>query len=165
MDTDIIFESDSIKIVGKIGNGITVDGGEDSGVTGTSQKGLAGVHGKAMQTVHSPYDICGVLGESVALSPGSTGVRGKSTSGDGIHGSSQEGYGGHFEGFLAPLRLEPSNASGPPTTDTIEPFRRHMVGELYVDNAGVLYFCTASGTPANPPGTWTAGTWKRVQLV
>ena len=34
-------------------------------------------------------------------------------------------------------------------------FYAHNIGELYVDNQGVLYFCVASGTP---------GTWKTVQL-
>src|SRR5262249_12515551 len=32
----------------------------------------------------------------------------------------------------------------------------HNMGELYVDNQGVLYFCMAGGTP---------GSWKKVQLV
>ena len=59
-------------------------------------------------------------------------------------------YGGHFRGVTAPLRLEPSRSQGPPNSGT------HLVGEFYIDNQGVLYFCVASGTP---------GTWKKVQLA
>jgi hypothetical protein len=47
-----------------------------------------------------------------------------------------------------------SNTAGSPTTG------HHVMGELYLDNQGVLYFCVADGTTANP-----AGTWKQVQLV
>ncbi|MGA9152482.1 MAG: hypothetical protein WBZ36_18050 [Candidatus Nitrosopolaris sp.] len=69
---------------------------------------------------------------------------------DGIVANGNNGYGGSFKGTLAPLKLEPSGAAGSPTTSA------HAVGELYVDVNGVLYFCTANGTP---------GTWKTVQLV
>jgi hypothetical protein len=58
--------------------------------------------------------------------------------------------GGSFQGTIAPLRLVPSTTAGKPTTG------KHFVGELYVDQPGVLYYCTASGTP---------GTWEQVQLI
>ena len=60
------------------------------------------------------------------------------------------GYGGSFRGGLAPLKLEPSISQGPPTDGT------HSMGEFYVDNQGVLYFCVTDGTP---------GTWKTVTLT
>ena|SRR5215831_8008724 len=104
-------------------------GSSDSGagLTGTSSSGT------------------GVVGRGI----GDTGVRG--TGGlVGVHGSSTRGLGGDFSGGLAPLRLQPADTQGSPTSGT------HSTGEFYVDNQGALYFCIANGTP---------GTWKRVQLV
>ena len=71
-------------------------------------------------------------------------VIGVNENGTGVAGESDTGYGGSFTGGVAPLILGPSSASGPPNGGT------HKMGELYVDANGVLYFCTASGTP----GTW-----------
>jgi hypothetical protein len=61
-----------------------------------------------------------------------------------IEGENATGYGGKFSGGLAPLRLVPSGSANAPTSGT------HQAGELYVDNAGKLFFCTVAGTP----GTW-----------
>ena len=74
-----------------------------------------------------------------------TGVKGISIAPGG-----SGGYGGDFEGELAPVWLRPSKTKGSPSTGA------HNMGELYVDNQGVLYFCVAGGTP---------GSWKKVQLV
>jgi hypothetical protein len=57
---------------------------------------------------------------------------------------SPQGYGGHFTGGRAPLRLDPGPIAGAPTTGN------HQKGELYVDNAGSLFFCKADGVP----GPW-----------
>ena len=112
-----------------------------------------GVHGQGANGVHGN-----------ALIPAGSGVWGENKSGDGVlgdgingvHGkSSGRGYGGVFEGGLAPLRLLPSHNQGPPTGPDL-----HHMGEFYLDNLGVLYFCVADGTAAKP-----AGTWKKVQLV
>ena len=51
---------------------------------------------------------------------------------------------------LAPIRLNPSSTSNAPTSGN------HKMGELFVDNAGILYYCTQDGTP---------GIWRKVQLV
>jgi hypothetical protein len=98
----------------------------------------------------------GVRGEA-ATPPGTSlftpaaGCSGENSgSGNGVYGYSSGGYGGLFNGGLAPLCIQPSNTQGPPASGA------HNMGELYVDTNGVLYFCTASGTP---------GTWKIVQLV
>jgi hypothetical protein len=69
------------------------------------------------------------------------GVVGESTNGNGVVGKSTVGYGGDFAGGLAPLKLEPSDTPGSPTSGT------HSMGEFYVDSQGVLYFCVANGTP------------------
>ena len=53
-------------------------------------------------------------------------------------------YGGEFFGGLAELRLRPGGAA--PITLT----NAHQAGELYEDEAGILWLCVAAGTP----GTW-----------
>ena len=89
----------------------------------------------------------GVLGASGT----GIGVLGVSASGDGVFGLSEgDGYGGHFSGKRAPLRLQPADISGRPTTGN------HQRGELFVDKNGDLFFCTGDGRP---------GTWSRVQLT
>jgi hypothetical protein len=93
--------------------------------------------------------VSGVLGRTFDSS-NAVGVAGFGTNGSGVYGNSTNKYGGDFQGGLTPLKLEPSSTSGSPTTGT------HSMGEFYVDNQGVLYFCTANGTP---------GTWKAVMLA
>ena len=53
-------------------------------------------------------------------------------------------YGGEFFGGLAEVRLRPGGAA--PITLT----NAHQVGELYEDQDGTLWICTAAGAP----GTW-----------
>ena len=77
------------------------------------------------------------------------GVAGVSTIGGGVYGEGGT-YGGDFIGTRAAVRLRPQGAAGKPTGGS------HLRGELLCDSAGVLWFCTASGTP---------GTWKQVRLV
>jgi hypothetical protein len=138
------------------------------GVTGRSQRGVAvlgiaeandGVVGQANMPGCS-----GVVGEnafnprSITKSRGSSqiaGVTGRANSGWGIGvvGQSEAGtglsgtggfYGAILHGGRAPLRLIPAKRLGSPTTG------RHLVGELYVDSGGNLFFCKATGRP----GTW-----------
>src|SRR5262249_50742811 len=96
----------------------------------------------------------GVQGSSQVA--GKSGVwghnEGEQAGGFGVYGNSGRGYGAGFQGGLAPLLLVPSNVRGSPTAAT----GNHVMGELYVDSEGDLYFCKQAGTP---------GTWKRVQLV
>ena len=74
------------------------------------------------------------------------GVRGESSStGVGVVGVSTSGIGITATGGLAPIQLQPAAGSGEPSTGT------HARGELFVDNSGDLFLCTASGSP----GTWT----------
>jgi hypothetical protein len=121
------------------GTGVSGDSTSGYGVVGSSNGGT-GVYGSDIST-----------GDGVAaVSVNGTGVLATSKSGSGVRAVSSTGYGGEFQGGLAPLKLEPSSASGSPTTST------HSAGEFYVDNQGVLYFCTADGTP---------GTWKAVVLA
>jgi hypothetical protein len=97
--------------------------------------------------------ISDIIKERVCVSSrraNGNGVYGVSKNASGVCGTSTNKYGGDFFGGLAPLRLEPSNTAGSPTTGA------HGAGELYVDINGVLYFCTADGTP---------GTWKTVMLA
>jgi len=73
---------------------------------------------------------------------GATNAAGKTQI--GIYGSSFSGYGASFQGGRAPLFLTPSATTGAPTAGT------HNAGEVYVDSAGKLFYCNATGTP----GTW-----------
>jgi hypothetical protein len=94
----------------------------------------------------------GVFGDNTLLKGAAFGVSGRSVSpqGAGVNGFSDSGYGGHFSGGRAPLRLQPAATPGRPTTGN------HQVGELFVDGKGDLFFCKGSGMP---------GTWFRVQLT
>ena len=109
------------------------------GVVGLSQ-GSAGVYGTS--------DVDGAPGGGVVgvdtSTTGSSGVSGQSTTGTGVTAVSTDGYGTVTTGGLAPLLLTPASSAGAPTTGA------HMVGELYTDSAGSLFYCVAHGTP----GTW-----------
>jgi hypothetical protein len=136
--------------------------------TGTS------AHGPALAGYRSPTDgatasfaqDCGVLGQSdfegkagvIGWSgPGGPGVSGvsdtyygtfgRSTSGAGVSGEIDvdgTGVGGRFAGGRAQLLLVPGTTAGAPT------LQEHFMGEVYLDSLGVLFLCTARGTP----GTW-----------
>jgi hypothetical protein len=126
---------------GHSSNGIGVYGIAD----GTS---LVGVQGYANSTTNP--NVSGVLGTAQA----GTGVQGNSVSGYGVYatsssqtavyGFSASVYGAFFQGGRAPIVLAPSLTAGAPTSD------EHLVGELYVDSAGIIWSCTVRGTP----GTW-----------
>jgi hypothetical protein len=90
----------------------------------------------------------GVLGQSGAAGPdlGVAGVSGTSNTAPGVAGSSGSNYGGLFSGGRASLRLVPASTQGAPTAAS----GGHLVGELFVDSDGNLFFCKAAGTP----GTW-----------
>jgi len=144
-------------VVGKGNIGVHGLANGGSGVLGESNIG-PGVYGKAI-------DGIGVFAESQSndgLSAGTnntlsnssnaikgvaagngTGVFGLSDgTGVGVTGSSQSGIGGYFKSQeSSQLALEPSSTSGVPTTGN------HLMGELFLDNTGVLYFCIQNGKP------------------
>lgn len=62
----------------------------------------------------------------------------------GVFALSSNGLGGYFSGGRAALLLAPSGND--PRTSPIN----HATGELYMDNAGNLWYCVAAGNP----GTW-----------
>lgn len=72
--------------------------------------------------------------------------------GEGIalSGVSTDGYGGQFEGGMAPVRLVPAaEPVTPPPGDLTEAAPTgdaHLAGELYVDSDGNLWFNTADGS-------------------
>jgi hypothetical protein len=165
---------------GKGGSGVTgrTASAEGFGVFGFSDAGGIGVKGFSNSNdgivgvssgdrksgvfgdyVNKERDGSGVTGRTVSprgsgvfgfSDAGGIGVRGFSNSNDGVLGFSDNGYGGHFRGGRAPLRLQPATESGHPTTGN------HQRGELYVDGKGDLFFCKDDGTP---------GIWFRVQLT
>lgn len=110
------------------------------GAIAVSGRGSIGVQGTSSEKgtlVPTP----GVWGEHLA---GGTGVLGTSAGPGSVGVFGTGGYGGELNGTQAPLRLDPSNSAGQPTTGN------HLVGEFYVDSTGALYYCRSTGTP----GTW-----------
>jgi hypothetical protein len=130
-----------------------------------------------MGLANGPFGVIGILGGPSGLpslnagvlgdtsNDNEAGVVGSSSGGPGLYaitgGNGQSGvvggdvsktggYGGYFQGGLAPILLVPAGAAGPPTSGT------HAQGELYVDANAVLYICTAAGTP---------GTWQQIMTV
>jgi len=133
------------------GNGFGVAGDTTSSAATVSDLAYAraGVFGRNNGTG------AGVLGLSVkgdgdgVWGNGKVGVRGTSVNGHGLFGDGGSGYGGQFKGTRAQLRLTPTGRIGKPTTGS------HQIGELYLDQVGSLFICTAAGTP---------GTWKKVTV-
>jgi hypothetical protein len=127
--------------------------GGATGVTGVCDS-TYGVHGESKNGFgvwgHSDNNtgvggvggVYGVWGKNVSTG---IGVYGENDStGSGVTGVSTGGLGGVFTGGRAPLLLTPAGAAGPPTSGS------HARGEVYVDSNGLLFSCTASGTP----GSW-----------
>jgi hypothetical protein len=123
---------------GLSGNGFGVHGDSDAN---TGVAGVGGIYGVWGKNVSSGT---GVYGENDGSG---YGVYGYSTNNIGIWGNSPNGVGGQFGGGKAPLLLLPAGTAGPPTSGS------HYLGELYVDGNGILFSCTANGTP---------GAWRRL---
>jgi hypothetical protein len=131
------------------GNGVKGASKSNDGVVGISDSlNRSGVFGFNSKT--SGGFAFGVFGRCDA--PQETGVSGRNDAenGDAVSGFSPKGYGGHFIGGRAPLRLDPANAIGPPTSGS------HQSGEFFVDRNGDLFYCKQGGTP---------GAWFRIALV
>jgi hypothetical protein len=151
----VIGTSDTrVGVTGSSGNSVGVfgiSGGsgphvDPSGVIGTSDTHV-GVSGSPGSTV----GVFGISGQRSGPSVGIAGVLGTSdqTNVSGIAGSSAHGYGGRFAGGLAPIRLDPANTTGHPKVGS----GLHLKGELFLDNAGMLFLCVKDGDP---------GGWVRV---
>ena len=128
-------------------NGFSVNGNavkgrseKNDGVVGLSDSlNKSGVLGFNSQT--SGGFAFGVFGRCDA--PEGAGVSGRNDAenGDAVSGFSPNGYGGHFLGGRAPLRLAPASIVGPPTSGS------HQRGEFFVDSSGDLFYCKIDGTP------------------
>ena len=146
------------------GVGVGVGGDSDSGIGVWGQSDLgAGVHGSSTGGPGVSGDSGkgpGMLGTSVSghgltgvsttgagaygFSTSGPGVSGGSENGPGVSGRSTSGRGGVFFGGAAQVRLIPATTKGKPVTGA------HQAGDLFLDNAAVLFICTKGGTP----GTW-----------
>lgn len=88
------------------------------------------------------------LGVANSAGPQQVGVVGwsRKANGTGVVGFTgpSGAYGGEFFGGVAEVRLRPGGAA------PITLANAHQVGELYEDETGTLWICTAGGTP----GTW-----------
>lgn len=91
-------------------------------------------------TYGAGHSIAGDTPDGVGNTVAATWGRHKGD-GAGIGGISVRGYGGEFEGGKASVRLIPNDSTGAPTTGD------HLSGELFMDDSGALFLCTADGTP------------------
>ena len=127
---------------------IEADGGQAVGVRGSS----FGNHGIVGQSVLG-VGVHGIANVNDTPFGDRPGVLGEAIFGNGVEGTSRDGYGGQFGGGRAAVRLVPSNGVGPP------PDGEHEMGELVLDSAGDLHLCVV----ATPVGG--AATWKKVALI
>jgi hypothetical protein len=123
-------------VLGHVGSGPAVP---------STQAGVAGQAGGFPGVVGVSDTNPGVYGTSTS----GTGVRGNSGTGPGVIGHSSGGYGVEAGGGKAQLYLVPSGSVGAPKSGS------HSVGEVFLDKAGSLFVCVATGTP---------GTWKRINV-
>lgn len=114
------------------------------GVVTAANNGSHAVFGATSGGGHS------IAGDTPADAAGPGGVGPNTTAatwgrhggvGAGIGGVSAEGYGGEFIGGRSHIRLiqDDTAPAGPPTTGD------HLLGELYADGAGDLFYNTADG--------------------
>lgn len=119
--------------------------------TSTNLSYGAAIKGQAIQSPAS--GVLGINGSSgigvSGFSDSGIGVNGKTTSGTALKGVSDNGFGLEVSAPRAQLRLTSLPARTAPTEDT----SAHVRGDVVVDGAGILWFCTADGTP---------GTWRRL---
>lgn len=89
--------------------------------------------------------LVGTIGDEA--NPGNAILGTTPGTGAGLAGVSAGGYGGEFEGGVAPIRLVPPAPA--PDADVVEAAPEgdaHLAGELYVDSAGDLWFNKADGS-------------------
>jgi hypothetical protein len=115
---------------------LNVQSGDETAANDTILNNVFNSAGTALLGVASGNGNQGIGIIGWSKKPGGTGLVGF-TGGAGA-------YGGEFFGGLAEVRLRPGGAA--PITLT----NAHQVGELYEDQDGTLWICTAAGTP----GTW-----------
>jgi hypothetical protein len=157
----------AVKATTVSGTGVSATTSSGTGVEATSTTGTAlaakttsgtaitadSLHGNAV-SAHGDT-AAGTFGAGVQAS-GDVAVvaRGTTVGIDATaNGTAVSGYadkvGGEFAGKEAPIRMIKASTPGAPTSGV------HHAGELYVDSAGLLFYCTADGTP---------GTWHKVRL-
>jgi hypothetical protein len=126
------------------GFGVYGEGGV--GVYGTSE--TANYAAVAGRHTGSGYGVSGEgAGDGTAGVVGHHNGNGDAVRGENANGTALAGigaYGARLEGTTAQLHLVPGGSAGRPGSGA------HKAGELYLDSAGALFVCIASGTP----GTW-----------
>jgi hypothetical protein len=134
--------NDKSKAIAAYGSGISVTtdkvDGTGNGITVHSNT----KPGSSVKAVDATAD------QAVVAHGTSVGVDSSATK-TAVQARSYTGYGAELAGAKAPLRLDPGQAAGAPTSGP------HQRGELYVDSQGHLFLCLADGTP---------GTWREVAL-
>jgi hypothetical protein len=152
-----------IGVLGTSGSSIGAYGSSSSGVgvRGESHSGIAieGIaYGDSQTSIHGIKSVGGVAihGEITNANSGWTAVYGSTSgsgvgvvgentntgagtwgkangTGDGIYGESVNGYGGHFKGKKAQLKLDPSAAATHPSSG--------LAGDIFLDKSKRLWLC------------------------
>jgi hypothetical protein len=141
-----IHTSNGRGVHGTTGSGVGVlgDSSTGTGVFGTTATGDYGILGRHAKV--SSSESAAVAGRH---SGNGFGVEAYSFKGTAVRADGFEGLGVDVSSPLAHLRLRSNPGRVAPTADAAA----HVRGDVVVDGAGILWFCTANGTP---------GTWRRV---
>jgi hypothetical protein len=139
---------DASGLVGVKARGISL---YNVGTTGVEASGSTGIRAEGDKTEGSFGAGVIASGDLAVVARGTTTGVDATGEDTAVAGISTKGYGGHFGGGKAPIRLFPAHSAGAPEAAS----GVHLRGELYVDKDGLLFFCIADGTP---------GTWRKVVL-
>ncbi len=128
-------------------NGLGVLGIQNSQVSsGILLTKQAGVYGYSQANAVGVVGHCATNAGMWGYSASSIGVIGNSASFVGVQGVGLggTGVGGWFVGARAALTLGTAAAPGAPTSGA------HLIGDIYLDSAAVVWVCIGTGTP----GSW-----------
>jgi hypothetical protein len=128
------------KVVANNGDGLVAEG--NTGVYSVGKE--FGVVARSSTTAGSFAAGVQAVGDEAVVARGVTRGVEASAKGTAVSGTSDNEVGGFFAGKEAPIWMYPAFTPGAPTSGL------HHRGELYVDSNGLLFYCTADGTP----GTW-----------
>jgi hypothetical protein len=117
--------------------------GSGTAIQASSANGTA-ISGQANRTAGTFAAGVFASGDEAVVARGTTSGIDATAKGTAVSGISDNEVGGLFGGKEAPIRMFPASTPGAPTSGV------HHRGELYVDSAGLLFYCSADGTP----GTW-----------
>lgn len=147
------------------GHGVLAVGGVGTSGTNTAGKGVSATGGVGL--IDGGIGVQGTGGAGSTNGNGGAGgsftggaPAGTGVGGDGIQATAAgagnavtaTATGGGFALLLTPDTTSPVRAAVRWTPQDAQPTGAHVIGDMYVGSTGIMYMCTAAGTP----GTWTA---------